>query len=115
MIVRSFPPRLAVLAAVAALASPALLPGAAQAAEPTPSRIVQYGDLNLSTPAGQRALQQRIQGAARQVCAPLDGQSLREQRGWRDCMAQAIGGAQAAVSALPLAVRAAAAAAIAAR
>ena len=104
MITRRSSSRLSVVAVVASLA---MLAGAAQAAEPTRTRTVQYGDLNLGTTAGQRTLQQRIRGAARQVCAPLEVQSLRERRGWRACLAQAVDGAQAALPALPLAARAA--------
>jgi UrcA family protein len=104
MIVRTPSPRPFLVAAVASLA---LLSGITQAATPTASRTVQYGDLNLATTAGQRALQQRVRGAARQVCAPLEGQGLRERRDWRACRAQAIAGAQAALPNRPLAVRAA--------
>jgi UrcA family protein len=43
------------------------------AADPTPSRIVRYADLDLETPAGVHALYGRIQDAAWRVCRELLG------------------------------------------
>ncbi len=40
---------------------------AASAAQAQTSEV-RYGDLNLSSPAGQAALARRVEGAARQVC-----------------------------------------------
>ena len=70
-------------------------PTPAAAAEPLPTRVVSYADLNLATEAGQRRLQRRIDHAARSVCAPLDGRSLKEAAAWRECVAQASTGARA--------------------
>jgi UrcA family protein len=45
--------------------------GLAQAQSATPeSTEVRFADLNLSSPAGQAALDRRIEGAARRVCEP---------------------------------------------
>lgn len=59
----------------------ALLPALAIAAEPvephivgkapTPSVVVRYGDLDLSTPKGTQALEARLQDAARKVCGQV--------------------------------------------
>ncbi len=102
---KSHLPRAAV-AAIVTFAFFALQAGAARADGLAASRVVQYGDLNLTTPAGQRVLRQRIHGAARQVCAPLAGQSLHEQRDWRRCLAHAIGGAQRSLPDFATVVRA---------
>jgi UrcA family protein len=48
------------------LAALALTPVASLAQEPTAE--VRFDDLNLATPAGQAALEQRIETAARAVC-----------------------------------------------
>jgi UrcA family protein len=45
---------------------------AAEAADPPPTAIVKYGDLNLNAPAGVAALYSRIHRAAAEVCG-LDG------------------------------------------
>jgi UrcA family protein len=53
--------------------------GAAQAAVPAdtaPSVVVRYGDLDLSTTEGVRALYQRISVAAREVCPYEDSKQL---------------------------------------
>ena len=41
---------------------------AGQAAEPAPTRVVDYADLNLDSPAGISALYRRIRNAAHVVC-----------------------------------------------
>ena len=67
-----------VLVASAVVASPA---------EAQPSRMVSYGDLDLSSPAGQAALDRRIATAIRQVCGwafPRDLQSTHEVQRCRE-------------------------------
>jgi UrcA family protein len=75
----------AALAASASLAlaipAHASAPAAAATVEAAPSVRVQYGDLNLETPAGRAQLQHRIARAASDVCedwhgvgTPLQGQ-----------------------------------------
>ena len=51
--------------------------GAATAAQAQTAEV-RFGDLNLSSPAGQAALDRRVEGAARQVCevaAPVCGRA----------------------------------------
>jgi UrcA family protein len=52
---------------IAALSSP-LWSETAAAGPATASKIIQYGDLDLSTDAGVQALYERIKSAARHVC-----------------------------------------------
>ena len=62
-----------VLAASAAISAPAI----------AQTRVVSYADLDLSSSAGQAALDNRIDNAIRQVCGsawPLDLQSQNEVR-----------------------------------
>jgi UrcA family protein len=47
-------------------------PGYAQSSSAPPSRIVRYGDLDLSSPAAVRVLYKRIQHAAWRVCLESD-------------------------------------------
>ncbi|HXO63671.1 MAG TPA: UrcA family protein [Steroidobacteraceae bacterium] len=51
---------------------------------------VSYGDLNLATEQGSRALHTRLESAARAVCAPEDGRNLAEVAAARACEARAI-------------------------
>jgi UrcA family protein len=47
-------------------------PGYAQSSSAPPSRIVRYGDLDLSSPAAVRTLYERIRHAAWRVCLEAD-------------------------------------------
>jgi UrcA family protein len=77
--------------AFATLLSPAAFADAA-------SVRVDYSDLNLSNPAGQRALDTRISRAARSVCGDNNGvMSLRETSLIKTCIANAREQAAAAV------------------
>jgi UrcA family protein len=58
---------------------------------------VTYGDLNLATEQGSRALYARIESAARQVCAPDDERNLEAVAAARACKARAIAQAVNAV------------------
>jgi UrcA family protein len=71
---------LSVLAAV-------LLPGAVQAAEvETVTVAVSYSDLDLTTEAGQEALDARIGAAVKEVCAkPAVIRDLKAMTAWADC------------------------------
>lgn len=51
---------------------------------------VAYGDLNLATAEGSRALYARIESAARQVCGPYDARNLAEVAAARACQARAV-------------------------
>jgi UrcA family protein len=56
------------------------------------SVTVNYADLDVSSPAGAKALYGRIQGAAKQVCG-YAGADVIEQAIWRSCYRNAIGDA----------------------
>ena len=58
-----------------------------------PGITVSYGDLDLSSPAGAQVLYQRIKGAARTVCAPLESKQLKVQALWRACFEEAVANA----------------------
>jgi UrcA family protein len=67
--------------------------GVAQAATPddaAPTIVVRYGDLNLATEAGARALYQRLSIAAREVCPLEDSKSLAQMAYSHTCRSQAI-------------------------
>jgi UrcA family protein len=60
-----------------------------------PTRVVQFGDLDLSQNVGIEALYSRIRSAAREVCEPLDVWSLRRLHEEYHCRKAAIGRAVA--------------------
>jgi UrcA family protein len=55
-----------------------------------PSRVVEYGDLDLSRDSGVTTLYTRINSAARAVCEPLDVAMLKLLREKFDCRRDAI-------------------------
>jgi UrcA family protein len=55
-----------------------------------PQVKVGFSDLDLTRTQGAAALYGRIHVAAREVCAPLDGRSLREAFGFRTCVGEAV-------------------------
>ena len=67
----------------------------ALAAEPPQAltKIVHYGDLNLDSEQGAKALYARLRSAARQVCAPLESIELTQQRKWKACFNNAVANA----------------------
>ena len=54
-----------------------------------PSKVVKFGDLNITTPAGAKALYHRIQAAAVEVC-PLQMSTLQMTQIQRACIDHAI-------------------------
>jgi UrcA family protein len=83
------------LRAACAVLALGLLAGVAQAAtasDETSSMKVSYGDLNLSTTQGNKALYARIVAAARTVCAAydVDGRDLHAVAIERSCEERAI-------------------------
>jgi UrcA family protein len=64
----------------------------------SPAVIVSFSDLDLSKPAGTRVLYKRITNAARQVCQPLARRDLSLMPLWRDCYAEAVARAVAAIN-----------------
>jgi UrcA family protein len=55
--------------------------------------IVAYGDLNLESKPGARALYARLRNGAEDVCASLEGRDLMFRRLWQNCFDQAVAAA----------------------
>lgn len=70
---------------------------AATSAENVPSRVVHFSDLDLSRTADVAVLYQRLKGAARAVCAPLDIRKLERYLRYKACVQSAISTAVAKV------------------
>ena len=64
----------------------------AHAAPPqdVPSRVVQFGDLDLSGSPGAAVLYRRLKGAAETVCDPLDDRQLARHMQFKACVQSAI-------------------------
>jgi UrcA family protein len=58
---------------------------------------VHFADLDLTRSEGAAVLYQRIEGAAKTVCAPLDARDLASQMRFKMCVQTAIGSAVAKV------------------
>jgi len=71
---------------------------AVNALDEPPTRVVEFGDLDLNRDVGVAALYARIKSAAREVCEPLDAWSLRLLRQRFDCREDALGRAVADVN-----------------
>lgn len=84
----------AVRAGLAALATIALLSGPPAAADSPLQERVAYGDLDLTSDAGQTTLDDRIRSAVKRVCK-TDGGSLAEFAAWNRCKRQSLAGAKA--------------------
>ena len=83
--------KLLACALLATLASPlSALATTINVLEPAPSRVVKFGDLDLSRDAGVAALYSRIKAAAREVCVPLDAATMQLVRVRFDCRQGAI-------------------------
>jgi UrcA family protein len=69
--------------------------GSAQAAEPSQplTKTVTYGDLNLDTESGARALFIRLRDAATDVCSPYESKELSRKRVWTVCVSSALASA----------------------
>jgi UrcA family protein len=63
----------------------------------TPTRTVEFADLNLAHAEGAHALYARLEQASRAVCASLDSRDLRTRARRRACIEQAIAAAVAKV------------------
>lgn len=95
-------PRLRSLAATAVLSALASGFGAVAAAADgahTPTAIVKYGDLDVSTADGASALYARISSAAKHVCSSFDRPLDPNSQAFRaDCIRQAIANGVVAVN-----------------
>jgi UrcA family protein len=58
---------------------------------------VHFADLDLTRTEGAAVLYQRIEGAAKTVCASLDARDLTSKKHFRECVETAIGSAVAKV------------------
>lgn len=79
-----------VLAAIVftGIAAPAAAADVAVPAE-TISIAVEYGDLDVASPAGAAELDQRIDAAASKVCHKPDIRSVKAMAAWEECKATA--------------------------
>jgi UrcA family protein len=84
-----------ILAASLIVVAGAAMSGAVQAAEePRHDRtIVSYGDLNLDSSQGTRALYARLRNSAENVCSAFEGRDLFFKRLWQVCFDQAVAAA----------------------
>jgi UrcA family protein len=73
----------------------AAMGGSALAAEARKydTSVVAYGDLNLESKPGARALYARLRNGAENVCAPFEGRDLMFKSLWRNCFDQAMAAA----------------------
>ena len=64
-----------------------------------PTTVVKYGDLDLTHAAGAAVLYQRLNQAARKVCAPLDipQSAITKSEPYKACLSKAISGAVAKI------------------
>ena len=81
------------LALGASILALAALPATSVSAQDvqTVSAIVQYGDLNLSSREGAKAMYQRIKSTARKLCGDEpDIGDIGAMGGWRTCVSDAV-------------------------
>lgn len=83
-----------IAAALVAIACAACA-GTAQASEPGQplTKTVTYGDLNLNSEQGAKALYARLRFAAKEVCAPLESIEVERFMAWRACVHHAVASA----------------------
>ncbi len=73
--------------------------GSVQAAEPQYDRaIVAYGDLNLDSEQGAKALYARLRNGAEDVCSSFEGRDLAFKKLWQSCFDSAVASAVAQVN-----------------
>ena len=70
-----------------------------QAAEPQYDRaIVAYGDLNLDSEQGAKALYARLRNGAEDACSSLEGRDLAFKKLWQSCFDTAVANAVAQIN-----------------
>jgi UrcA family protein len=74
--------------------------GQTLAAEPGDrlTKKVTYGDLNLESQEGAKALYSRLRFAAQEVCFPFESRELSRQGAWRACFNEALESAVANIN-----------------
>ena len=85
---RAIPVLTATLITVLASAAPAAY--AANVNDGHVRMLVHFADLDLARPAGIAALYGRLQGAAKRVCAPLEGKDLASVAAFKQCVTDAV-------------------------
>jgi UrcA family protein len=70
---------------------------AAQPADRLTKRVT-YGDLNLESPEGAKALYSRLRYAAREVCSPFESKELSRRDMWQACVSGALESAVAKIN-----------------
>jgi UrcA family protein len=65
----------------------------AVAAPPYDRTVVAFGDLNLDSQQGTRALYARLRNGAEDVCSSFEGRDLFFKRLWQNCFDQAVAAA----------------------
>ncbi|HEX4738657.1 MAG TPA: UrcA family protein [Allosphingosinicella sp.] len=88
---------LSTLGALAATAVTLAFATPASAQEETRTVVVSFAGLDLANPADAARLEQRLHGAARQVCGPDEGTDLRARRDMDICQKTALVRAHAEV------------------
>lgn len=92
----------------ACLLSAAAFTNPASAETVRSSTVVEIADLKLSSPAGQKRLEQRLAAAVRKVCGRHEVRNLAERRQYMECAGPAKAAAQnAKLAAIDAAQRAA--------
>lgn len=62
------------------------------------SRTVSYADLDLNRSEGISVLYKRLNSAAKNVCAPLEGRLLSQKQNYKECVGEALSNAIADVN-----------------
>jgi UrcA family protein len=88
---------------ISALATAAVIKAVPALAEPAPgsnAAVVKTADLDLASPAGKRALEQRLVIAAHQVCDTASSFDLQGRNAERDCRDSVLAAARARARAI---------------
>jgi UrcA family protein len=74
--------------------------GSALAQQPTEpeTKKVTFGDLDVDSPEGAKALYTRLRSAALQVCSPLESRELSRMIAWQTCVSSALSSAVAQIN-----------------
>ena len=96
----AFAPALVAATALFTVVGIAAMPVPAAAQDAPASTAIEFSDLNLATPAGQKALEARIQRSARQVCGMDEVRtgSIMQSRAATQCYRQALRSARERVA-----------------
>jgi UrcA family protein len=62
------------------------------------SKTITYGDLNINSPSGAKALYMRIRTAAHTLCSQSEDKDLMSQMAWRVCVHRSVDAAVAKIN-----------------